>query len=57
MEDTTHTYVFQLGKDIFNMNADLYKRLFKAIFSEDIVALKKIADLIISSERKKIMGF
>ncbi|MEK5413332.1 AAA family ATPase [Paenibacillus sp. FSL L8-0708] len=33
------------------MNADLYKRLFKAIFSEDIVALKKIADLIISSER------
>jgi len=35
------------------MNADLYKRLFKAIFSEDIIALKKIADLIISSEREK----
>ncbi len=34
------------------MNADLYKRLFKAIFSEDTVALKKIADHIISSERK-----
>jgi len=34
------------------MNADLYKRLFKAIFSEDIIALKKIADLIISSERE-----
>lgn len=34
------------------MNADLYKRLFKAIFSEDVVALKKIADLIISSERQ-----
>lgn len=34
------------------MNADLYKRLFKAIFSEDIASLKKIADLIISSERK-----
>ncbi|WML51710.1 ATP-binding protein [Neobacillus sp. PS3-12] len=34
------------------MNADLYKRLFKAIFSEDIIALKKIADVIISSERQ-----
>lgn len=34
------------------MNADLYKRLFKAIFSEDLIALKKIADLIISSERQ-----
>lgn len=38
------------------MNADLYKRLFKAIFSEDIVALKKIADLIILSEREKNHG-
>ncbi|MBY0216918.1 AAA family ATPase [Paenibacillus illinoisensis] len=38
------------------MNADLYKRLFKAIFSEDTVALKKIADLIILSERKKNHG-
>ncbi|MEK3949388.1 ATP-binding protein [Paenibacillus sp. FSL H7-0703] len=35
------------------MNADLYKRLFKAIFSEDVASLKKIADLIISSEREK----
>lgn len=35
------------------MNADLYKRLFKAIFTEDIIALKKLADLIISSELKK----
>ncbi|MPM14181.1 ATP-dependent zinc metalloprotease FtsH [bioreactor metagenome] len=34
------------------MNADLYKRLFKAIFSENNVALKKIADLIIASERE-----
>jgi len=34
------------------MNADLYKRLFKAIFSEDIIALKKIADLIILSEQE-----
>lgn len=38
------------------MNADLYKRLFKAIFSEDLVALKKIADLIILSEREKKHG-
>jgi SpoVK/Ycf46/Vps4 family AAA+-type ATPase len=38
------------------MNADLYKRLFKAIFSEDTVALKKIADLIILSEREKNHG-
>ncbi|NBL01007.1 MAG: ATP-binding protein, partial [Erysipelotrichia bacterium] len=35
------------------MNADLYKRLFKAIFSENNIALKKIADLIIASEREK----
>lgn len=34
------------------MKADLYKRLFKAIFSEDTVALKKIADIIIAEERK-----
>jgi SpoVK/Ycf46/Vps4 family AAA+-type ATPase len=35
------------------MNADLYKRLFRAIFSEDLAALKKIAYLIIENERKK----
>ncbi|HFJ9506650.1 MULTISPECIES: AAA family ATPase [Bacillus cereus group] len=35
------------------MNADLYKRLFKAIFTEDTIALKKIAELIILSERNK----
>ena len=34
------------------MKADLYKRLFKAIFSEDTFALKKIADIIIAEERK-----
>lgn len=34
------------------MNADIYKRLFKAIFTEDTASLKKIADMIISSERK-----
>jgi predicted NACHT family NTPase len=33
------------------MKADLIKRLFKAIFSEDIVSLKKIAYIIISEER------
>ena len=38
------------------MHADLYKRLFKAIFSEDTMALKKIADLIILSEREKNHG-
>lgn len=38
------------------MNADLIKRLFKAIFLEDIGALKKIADLIILSEREKNHG-
>lgn len=35
------------------MNAALCKRLFKAIFIEDIQALKKIADLIIDDERNK----
>lgn len=34
------------------MKADLIKRLFKAIFSEDIVSLKKIANIIIHEERK-----
>ncbi|NMA64584.1 MAG: ATP-binding protein [Syntrophomonadaceae bacterium] len=35
------------------MNAELYKRLFRAIFSEDLDSLKKIADIIIEDERKK----
>lgn len=34
------------------MNADLYKRLFRSIFSEDIDSLKKVAHLIIEGERK-----
>ena len=34
------------------MKADLLKRLFKGIFSEDIVSLKKIAHAIISEKRK-----
>lgn len=34
------------------MKAELIKRLFKAIFSEDIVSLKKIANTIINDERK-----
>ncbi len=34
------------------MTADLYKRLYRAIFSSDINSLKKIAYLIIESERK-----
>lgn len=34
------------------MKADLIKRLFKAIFSEDIVSLKKIANIIIHEERE-----
>lgn len=34
------------------MKADLYKRLFRAIFSEDSVSLKKIAYSIIQSERE-----
>jgi len=34
------------------MKADLMKRLFKGIFSEDIVSLKKIANTIISDERQ-----
>ncbi len=33
------------------MNADLYKRLFRAIFSQDIESLKKVAWLIIEYER------
>lgn len=34
------------------MNADLYKRLFRAIYSEDIVSLKKIGSVIINDERE-----
>jgi ATP-dependent 26S proteasome regulatory subunit len=34
------------------MKADLMKRLFKGIFSEDVVSLKKIAHTIISDERQ-----
>lgn len=36
----------------FFMKAELYKRLFKAIYTEDIVSLKKIAITIIQEERK-----
>ena len=38
-------------KGVGFMNADLSKRLFKAIYSEDIPALKKIASLIVKDER------
>lgn len=34
------------------MKAELYKRLFKAIYTEDIISLKKIAITIIQEERK-----
>lgn len=34
------------------MKAELFKRLFKAIFTEDIISLKKIANTIIQEERK-----
>lgn len=34
------------------MKAELYKRLFKAIYTEDILSLKKIANTIINEERK-----
>ncbi len=34
------------------MKAELMKRLFKGIFSEDVVSLKKIANTIISEERQ-----
>ena len=34
------------------MKAELYKRLFRAIFSEDIPSLKKIAGTIIQEERR-----
>lgn len=34
------------------MKAALYKRLFKAIFSDDIISLKKIATIIIQEERQ-----
>ena len=34
------------------MKAELYKRLFRAIFSEDISSLKKIAFTVIHEERK-----
>jgi SpoVK/Ycf46/Vps4 family AAA+-type ATPase len=33
------------------MKADLIKRLFKAIYSEDIISLKKIASIIVKDER------
>lgn len=33
------------------MKAEMYKRLFKAIFSEDILSLKKLANTIIQEER------
>jgi|GEM_PF-4627918 len=33
------------------MKAEIYKRLFKAIFTEDIISLKKIASVIIQEER------
>lgn len=38
------------------MTAELYKRLFRAIFSEDIISLKKIAEQIIAAERKNNHG-
>lgn len=34
------------------MKAELFKRLFKAIYSEDIISLKKIANIIIQDERE-----
>ena len=34
------------------MKSELYKRLFKAIYTEDVVSLKKIAITIIQEERK-----
>lgn len=34
------------------MKAELYKRLFRAIFAEDLLSLKKIANLIIQEERQ-----
>ena len=34
------------------MKADLMKRLFRGIFSEDIISLKKIANLMINEERE-----
>lgn len=34
------------------MKAEIMKRLFKAIFSEDMVSLKKIAQTIIGEERE-----
>lgn len=33
------------------MKAEIYKRLFKAIFTEDIISLKKLASVIIQEER------
>lgn len=39
-------------QDIIFMKAELYKRLFKAIYTEDIISLKKIAAIIIQEERK-----
>lgn len=34
------------------MKAELFKRLFKAIYTEDIISLKKIANIIIQDERE-----
>lgn len=34
------------------MKAEIYKRIFKAIFTEDVLSLKKIASIIIQEERK-----
>lgn len=34
------------------MKAEIYKRLFKAIFTEDVLSVKKIASIIIQEERK-----
>ncbi|MDD2482646.1 MAG: hypothetical protein PHF82_11020 [Lutispora sp.] len=34
------------------MKVEIYKRLFKAIFTEDVLSLKKIASIIIQEERK-----
>jgi hypothetical protein len=35
------------------MDKELYKRLFRAIFTEDTKALKQIANLIINDEKEK----
>lgn len=35
------------------MNSDLYKRLIKAVYAEDVKSLKKLIDIIIENEEKK----